>query len=168
MSEYKALVEWSRGDSPFAGSRYSRGHRWLFDGGVEVRASSSPQVVPVPNSIEAAVDPEEAFVASLSSCHMLWFLSIADRRGFIVDSYRDEATGTMGKDDSGKLAITQVTLRPCANFDAGAPPAPDEVLAMHEEAHERCFIARSVRTQVRCEPVRATSCSREALSGEVR
>jgi organic hydroperoxide reductase OsmC/OhrA len=161
MSEYKAWVEWSRGDSPFAGSRYSRGHRWLFDGGIEVPASSSPQVVPVPHSIEAAVDPEEAFVASLSSCHMLWFLSIADRRGFIVDSYRDEASGTMARDASGKLAITRVTLRPEAMFDAGNPPTPDEVLGMHEQAHEQCFIARSVKAQVRCEPVQATSRSPE-------
>lgn len=157
MSEYKAQVSWSRGHSPFSGSRYSRGHRWRFDGGVEVPASSSPQVVPLPHSIEAAVDPEEAFVASLSSCHMLWFLSIADRRGFIVDSYRDEASGVMAQDGSGKCAITRVTLRPEAIFDAGNPPTPEEVLGMHEQAHEQCFIARSVKTQVRCEPVQGTS-----------
>ncbi|HET9835432.1 MAG TPA: OsmC family protein [Rhodanobacteraceae bacterium] len=166
MSEYKARVEWSRGDSPFAGSRYSRGHRWLFDGGIEVPASSSPQVVPVPHSIEAAVDPEEAFVASLSSCHMLWFLSIADRRGFIVDSYRDEPIGIMARDASGKLAITRVTLYPEATFDGRNPPTPDDVLGMHEQAHEQCFIARSVKTQVRCDPVRASSPSlmpREAV-----
>src|SRR5436305_6059705 len=111
MAEYKAVVEWSRCGEKFTDNRYSRGHRWLFDGGVEVPASSSPHAVPVPLSVAAAVDPEEAFVASLSSCHMLWFLSIAAKRGFVVDSYRDEAVGVMAKDAAGKLAMTRVTLR---------------------------------------------------------
>lgn len=153
MSEYKAVVVWSRDGAAFTDNRYSRGHRWLFDGGVEVPASSSPMVVPLPLSVAAAVDPEEAFVASLSSCHMLWFLSIAAKRGFLVDSYRDEAIGVMGKDLSGKLAMTRVTLRPEVRFGGDRQPSADELIAMHHESHEQCFIARSVKTDVRCEPV---------------
>src|SRR6266481_2687869 len=116
MSTYTAIIRWERGDQPFTDNRYSRAHRWLFDGGVEVPASSSPHVVPLPLSVAAAVDPEEAFVASLSSCHMLWFLSLAARRGLVVDGYHDEAVGVMSKDASGKPAITRVTLRPEVHF----------------------------------------------------
>lgn len=137
----------------FTDNRYSRRHRWLFDGGVEVLASSSPEVVPLPMSVAAAVDPEEAFVVSLSSCHMLWFLSIAAKRGFLVDSYRDEAVGVIAKDSSGKLAMTCVTLHPDVQFGGEQRPTVDAVVAMHHEAHEQCFIARSVKTDVRCEPV---------------
>jgi organic hydroperoxide reductase OsmC/OhrA len=115
MSDYTTIVTWSRDGAVFTDNRYSRRHRWLFDGGVEVAASSSPEVVPVPMSDAAAVDPEEAFVVSLSSCHMLWFLSIAAKRGFLVDSYRDDAVGVMAKDSSGKptskscTAITSIS-----------------------------------------------------------
>lgn len=158
MSEYKAVVVWSRAGAKFTDNRYSRGHRWLFDDGVEVPASSSPHVVPSPMSVVAAVDPEEAFVASLSSCHMLWFLSICAQRGFVVDSYRDEAVGVMAKDSSGRLAITTVTLRPGACFGGDRRPTVEEVAAMHHEAHEECFLARSVKTDVRCEPA---ACSDE-------
>ena len=153
MSEYKTIVIWNRDGAAFTDSRYSRGHRWLFDGGVEVPASSSPKVVPLPLSVEAAVDPEEAFVVSLSSCHMLFFLSVAARRGFLVDSYRDEAVGVLAKDSSGKLAMTRVTLRPETHFAGDQRPAADELAAMHHESHEQCFIASSVKTDVRCEPV---------------
>src|SRR6185436_15773004 len=153
MAEYTSVVLWSRDGAAFTDNRYSRGHRWLFDGGIEVPASSSPHAVPLPLSVAAAVDPEEAFVASLSSCHMLWFLSIAAKRGFVVDTYRDEAAGIMGKDASGKLAMSRVTLRPEVHFSGDPRPAADEVVAMHHEAHEQCFIASSVKTNVRCEPV---------------
>jgi organic hydroperoxide reductase OsmC/OhrA len=153
MAEYRTTVEWSRGGAAFTDNRYSRAHRWLFDGGIEVAASSSPHVVPLPMSVEAAVDPEEAFVASLSSCHMLWFLYVAARRGHIVDTYRDEAAGLMGKDTSGRLAITRVTLRPEARFGGDHPPAAEEIAAMHHEAHDKCFIANSVKSEVRCEPI---------------
>ena len=153
MSTYQASVEWSRQGAPFTDQRYSRGHRWLFDGGIEVPASSSPSVVPPPMSVEAAVDPEEAFVASLSSCHMLWFLSLAAKRGLVVDSYRDEAIGVMGKDSSGVLAMTVVTLRPDARFVGDKKPTAADIVAMHHDAHEQCFIARSVKTEVRCHPV---------------
>ena len=153
MSKHTSVVVWTRAGAPFTDNRYSRAHLWLFDGGVEVPASSSPDVVPLPLSVEAAVDPEEAFVASLSSCHMLWFLSIAAKRGFVVDGYRDEAIGEMGKDSTGKTAMTRVTLRPAAEFTGPKRPSPDELAALHHEAHEQCYIARSVKTEVRCEPV---------------
>ncbi len=153
MAEYKSVVVWSRNGAVFTDNRYSRGHRWLFDGGVEVPASASPHVVPLPLSVAAAVDPEEAFVASLSSCHMLWFLSIAARRGFRVESYRDEAVGVLAADTTGKQAMARVTLRPEVRFDGDRRPTADELVAIHHEAHENCYIARSVKTDVRCEPV---------------
>lgn len=153
MSEYKTVVIWSRDGAAFTDNRYSRAHRWMFDGGVEVPASSSPKVVPLPLSVEAAVDPEEAFVVSLSSCHMLSFLYIAARRGLLVDSYRDEAVGVLAKDSFGKLAMTRVTLRPETGFAGDRQPTADELVALHHEAHEQCFIASSVKTDVRCEPV---------------
>jgi organic hydroperoxide reductase OsmC/OhrA len=153
MAEYKSVVAWSRDGAAFTDNRYSRGHRWLFDGGVEVPASSSPRVVPVPMSVEAAVDPEEAFVVSLSSCHMLWFLSIAAKRGFVVESYRDEAVGIMAKDASGEHAMTRVTLHPEVRFEGSKQPTKEEEIAMHREAHGQCFIARSVKSDVLCEPL---------------
>jgi organic hydroperoxide reductase OsmC/OhrA len=136
----------------FTDNRYSRAHRWNFDGGCSLLASSSPQVVPLPMSDASGVDPEEAFVASLSSCHMLWFLSIAATQGYVVDSYRDEAWGVMEKDSEGKLAMRLVTLCPRAIFIGDKLPAQSEIEFMHHRAHEECFIARSVKTEVRCEP----------------
>lgn len=153
MSIYTAEVVWERGAADFASGRYSRKHVLRFDGGVEVPGSSSPHVVPLPWSDAAAVDPEEAFVASLSSCHMLWFLSIAGKRRFAVDSYRDQASGVMAKNAEGKLAMTVVTLRPEVVFSGARQPTRAELDALHHEAHEECFIASSVKTEVRCEPV---------------
>jgi organic hydroperoxide reductase OsmC/OhrA len=157
MSEYTATVVWTRDGAAFSDNRYSRGHRWLFDGGVEVPASSSPHVVPLPLSVAAAVDPEEAFVASLSSCHMLQFLYLAAKRGFVVDSYRDAAIGVLASDSAGKLAMTRVTLRPEVRFAGDQRPSADDVSGLHHQAHEECFIASSVRTEVRCEPVAGSS-----------
>lgn len=155
MAEHRAIVEWERGDAAFTDNRYARAHRWSFDGGATVRASSSPHVVPVPFSDPAAVDPEEAFVASLSSCHMLWFLSLAAKQGFVVDSYRDDALGRMGRDAGGRLAMLEVILRPAVRFAAGRAPTADELARLHHAAHDECFIARSVKTDVRCEPLDA-------------
>jgi len=152
MAEYSVTIRWQRGGQSFANNRYSRGHTWVFDG-IEVPASSSPHVVPLPWSQPNAVDPEEAFVASLSSCHMLWFLSIAAGRGFCVDGYVDGASGVLGKDAAGRLAMTCVTLRPEVAFAGHPAPTADEIVAMHHEAHAACFIANSVKTEVRCEPV---------------
>jgi len=155
MAHYTAEVLWLRGEQPFLDNRYSRRHALRFDGGVEVPGSSSPNVVPVPMSDAAAVDPEEAFVASLSSCHMLWFLAIAAKRKFRIDRYFDAATGVMEKDAQGKLAMTVVTLKPQVAFSGEHLPTREQIDAMHDEAHEECFIANSVKTDVRCEPVYA-------------
>ena len=150
---HKVEVRWSRGETIFTDNRYSRGHTWHFDGGVEVPASSSPHVVRVPYSVAAAVDPEEAFVAAISSCHMLWFLSLAADAGFRVDQYLDEAVGVMGKNAAGKTAVTRVTLQPRVTFSGAKLPARAEIDELHHKAHEECFIANSVTTEILCEPV---------------
>ncbi len=153
MSRYTAQVQWQRRDGEaFTDQRYSRAHRLRFDGGIEVPASSSPQVVKLPMSDANAVDPEEAFVASLASCHLLWFLSLAADAGFVVDRYLDKADGVMARNADGKLAMTVVTLRPCVRFAAGQAPDAAAHERLHHRAHEECFIANSVRTDVRCEP----------------
>jgi organic hydroperoxide reductase OsmC/OhrA len=151
MSTYTAEIRWSRGDQKFSDNRYSRAHTWKFDGGIVVPASSSAAVVPLPMSEAAAVDPEEAFVASLSSCHMLWFLSIAAKKGCVVDAYADDATGVMDKNAEGKLAMTVVTLRPLVTFSGEKLVDRVALNALHQAAHEDCFIAKSVRTEVRIE-----------------
>jgi organic hydroperoxide reductase OsmC/OhrA len=153
MGRYTATAEWQRGDAAFVDQRYSRRHTLRFDGGAELPASSSTQNVPLPMSDPAAVDPEELFVASLASCHLLWFLGIAAGRGFRVDRYQDDADGTLAKDAAGRLVMTVVTLRPRVEWSGDAQPSAAEVDAMHHEAHQRCFIANSVTTDVRCEPV---------------
>jgi organic hydroperoxide reductase OsmC/OhrA len=153
MSHYSAQVFWQRDGGDFAGNIYSRRHLIRFDGGAELVGSSSPHVVPVPQSDPAGADPEETFVASLSSCHMLWFLSIAARNGFSVDSYTDNAQGVMGRNAAGKMAMTQVTLRPLVIFSGATRPSHEEIEQMHYKAHAECFIANSVTTEVRCEPV---------------
>ena len=151
--EYRATIHWTRGTAVFTDKRYSRGHTWRFDGGVEVPASSSPQVVRVPLSVEAAVDPEEALVASLSSCHMLFFLAFAAAGGWRVDDYSDEALGVMGKNAAGRIAMVRVSLTPRVAFSGERLPARAEILELHTQAHEECYIANSVTTDVRCEPV---------------
>lgn len=153
MAQYSAEITWQRGDQDFVGNRYSRRHAIRFDGGAEWAGSSSPHVVPVPLSDPSAVDPEEAFVASLSSCHMLWFLSIAATRGFCVERYVDHAVGRMGANAAGKIAMTVVTLRPEVQFSGGRRPSCAQIEEMHHAAHDECFIANSVKTEVRCEPV---------------
>jgi len=151
MSDYTTEVLWQRGAARFIDNRYSRAHRWRFDGGFEVPASSSPHSVPLPWSDPAAVDPEEAFVAALSSCHMLWFLSIAARRQFCVDRYRDLAVGTLAQNSQRQWCMTVVTLRPEVQFSGSPLPSAADIAAMHAAAHEQCYIANSVTTQVRCE-----------------
>lgn len=152
MHLYTSHVNWSRGSQPFIDNLYSRRHTISFDGGVVVPGSSSPLVVRVPMSDPSAVDPEESFVSSLSSCHMLWFLSIAAARKFCVDSYSDRAEGVMAKNGKGKLAMSVVTLNPHVVFSGTRSPTQAEFLAMHHEAHEECFIANSVLADVQCEP----------------
>jgi organic hydroperoxide reductase OsmC/OhrA len=152
MSEYTATVKWTRQSAEvFTDNRYSRAHRWEFDGGVAVPASSSPQVVKVPLSNPSAVDPEEAFVASLASCHMLFFLSFAASKRFVIDSYVDHAVGFLGRNEAGRQAIARVVLRPAVTF-SGTAPSADELRALHDRAHHECYIANSVTTKVDVEP----------------
>jgi organic hydroperoxide reductase OsmC/OhrA len=150
---HTATIRWQLGAADFLGKRYSRAHTWTFDGGVVVAASSSPHVVPVPMSDAGAVDPEEAFVAALSSCHMLWFLDIASRAGYAVQSYEDAADGHMGRNAGGKLAVDVVTLRPRTRFAGTRVPDAAALAALHHEAHAECFLANSVRCEIRCEPI---------------
>ena len=150
---HTAVIRWHLAGADFLGKRYSRAHTWTFDGGAVVPGSSSPLVVPLPMSDAAAVDPEEAFVAALSSCHMLWFLDIASRAGYAVDSYEDAADGRMVRNAAGKLVVDVVTLRPRARFAGARVPDAAVLAALHHEAHEECFLANSVRCEIRCEPV---------------
>ena len=153
MSEYRATVAWERGQQAFSDNLYSRGHTWQFDGGLEVPASSSPSIVPLPLSIAEHVDPEEAFVASLSSCHMLFFLSLAQAADIVVDSYRDCAIGVLERRVDGKTAVTRVTLRPQARYSGDVAPTPEEIERLHHRAHQLCFIANSVTTAISTEIV---------------
>ena len=152
MASYTADLLWERGEQHFLSNRYSRRHLIRFDGGAVLAGSSSPHVVPLPWSDASAVDPEEAFVASLSSCHMLWFLSIAAKRGVCVDRYADAAEGVMARNAERRMAMTVVTRRPAVWFSGERLPNAGDIAAMHHEAHEECFIANSVKTDVRCEP----------------
>lgn len=151
-STHTAVVRWQLGADDFLKRRYGRAHTWTFDGGTVVPASSSPHVVPLPMSDAAAVDPEEAYVAALSSCHMLWFLDFASRAGWIVESYEDAAEGRMGRDAQGREIVERVVLRPRTRFPAGRAPDAATLEALHHEAHAACFLANSVRTEIACEP----------------
>ncbi|MEZ5614478.1 MAG: OsmC family protein [Rhodocyclaceae bacterium] len=153
MSTYSATLLWQRKGATFTDQRYSRAHAWRFDGGAVVPGSSSPHNVPLPYSDAAAVDPEEAFVAALSSCHLLWFLHLAAKSGFVVERYEDCAEGVMAKNAEGRLAMTRVTLRPRVEFAGERQPSRTDIEALHRKAHEECFIANSVKSEVRCEPV---------------
>lgn len=149
MSNYSATVTW-KNDSPdtFTKNKYTRGHTWSFDGGIEVPASSSPHSVRVPYSVEAAVDPEEALVASASSCHMLTFLWIAAKNGFNIASYTDYAVGEMTKDDDGKEWISKIRLNPQIEWAGDVLPTSQEMAEMHHNAHEQCYIANSIKSEV--------------------
>lgn len=149
MSEHRATIEWTAAVSPeeFRKGRYSRAHRWTFDGGVTVDGSSSPTVVPLPWSNPAHVDPEEAYVASISSCHMLTFLYVAAKAGFAITAYRDEAVGVMTRTAQGVAWVSRVTLAPKIRYGDREPTA-DELAHLHHAAHEGCFIANSVKTEI--------------------
>jgi organic hydroperoxide reductase OsmC/OhrA len=147
MSTHTATIDWKRTGPDFLKSKYSREHTWTFDGGVVVAASSSPSAVPLPYSNPANVDPEEAYVASISSCHMLTYLYLASKGGFQVDDYRDEAVGVMTKNELGIPWVSSVTLHPRITY-GGPSPTPAEEENLHHLAHEQCFIANSVRTEI--------------------
>lgn len=153
MAEHLATITWTRGTDDFLDKRYHRAHTWQFDGGATVPGSSSPHVVPLPYSDAAAVDPEEAYVAALSSCHMLWFLDFACRAGWRVNRYTDAAVGTMAKDTEGRLIVSHVQLRPVTTFDAAHAPSAEVLVGLHHQAHAACFLANSVKTQIDCAPV---------------
>jgi organic hydroperoxide reductase OsmC/OhrA len=150
MQQFEATIAWQRGEQPFADQRYSRAHEWAFDGGLRVPASSSPLSVPLPMSDAAAVDPEEALVAAVSSCHMLFFLSLAAQRGFIVDQYLDRAVGTLARDTDGRKSMTAIVLRPAIAF-AGAAPDAGALDALHHAAHAQCYIANSIKASITVE-----------------
>ena len=144
MSEHKVTVDWKRKSPDFAYETYNRDHDWNFDAGITVRASANPAYL----GSESCVDPEEAFVASLSSCHMLTFLALAARKRYVVDGYKDQAVGVLDKDVAGHLAMTRVTLRPQVAFSGEKIPSLEELRQLHERAHHACFIANSVKTEV--------------------
>jgi organic hydroperoxide reductase OsmC/OhrA len=149
MAEHKATITWNKGSPDFLRGKYSREHTWKFDGGISVTASSSPSVVPAPYSNPAAVDPEEAFVASVASCHMLTFLYRASQQGFEIESYSDDAVGLMTKNEQGVPWVSKITLNPKITFSARRAPTGQELEHLHHEAHEQCFIANSIRTEVK-------------------
>lgn len=149
MSHYKAKITWHRdNEESFIDNKYSRKHRWYFDGGLEIPASSSPKEVPLPYSDASAVDPEEAFVASVSSCHMLWFLSITAKQGYIIEDYSDEAEGIMETDEKGFRAINRILLHPKVIFRQNYAPDQQKFDKLHEQAHNMCFIAHSVKSEI--------------------
>jgi organic hydroperoxide reductase OsmC/OhrA len=148
MTEHTATIEWRRETPDFNYETYNRDHDWSFDAGITVRASANPSYL----GAESCVDPEEAFVASLSSCHMLTFLALAAKKRYTVDDYLDHAVGILDKDGAGKLAMTKVTLRPRVVFSGERVPSAEEVRSLHERAHHNCFIANSVKTEIAVEP----------------
>ena len=148
MSEHKATITWKNTSTDYLKGRYSREHTWTFDGGLTVPASSSPSVVPVPLSNPANVDPEEAYVASVSSCHMLTYLFLAQRKGFQIDSYEDEAVGVVTKNEKGAPWVSTVTLNPKIIYGGDKRPTPEDEAQLHHGAHEQCFISNSVKTEV--------------------
>lgn len=149
MSNHNTTINWQRQDGEeFIDNKYSRGHTWEFDGGKVIQASSSPQVVPLPYSVEANVDPEEAFIASLSSCHMLFFLSFAANRKYTVESYTDKAFGIMQIDKENKMSMTDVTLQPKIVFSGEQQPTQEQIDKIHHNAHQQCFIANSIKTRI--------------------
>ena len=150
MSTYTAKIIWTN-DSPetFTKNRYSRAHTWSFDGGMTIPASSSPHAVRLPFSVEEAVDPEEAFVAAISSCHMLTFLWIAAKKGFLIEAYEDNAEGVLAADADGRQSMTEVTLRPNITWGGTEIPTAEQLDEMHHLAHEGCYIANSVKTAIK-------------------
>ena len=147
MGKHTAIIRWSRDEGDFKANKHTRAHEWEFDGGLKVPASASPDIVPLPYSVAGNVDPEEAFVASISSCHMLFYLHMARDAGFVVNTYEDQAVGVMGKNAAGRMAITGVTLNPVVSYE-GLAPAADQIEALHHKAHELCFIANSTTAEI--------------------
>jgi organic hydroperoxide reductase OsmC/OhrA len=148
MAEHKAIIRWKHSNGDFLKGRYSREHTWTFDGGMTVQASPSPSVVPLPYCNPAHVDPEEAYVASIASCHMLTYLHVASRAGFEVTSYEDEAVGVMTKNERGVPWVSSVKLQPRIIYAGEKRPTPEDEQRLHHAAHDGCFIANSVKTEI--------------------
>ena len=145
----KATIDWKKlPNEAFTDGKYHRTHTWTFDGGISVQASSSPDIVPVPYSDPTLIDPEEAFLASIASCHMLFFLSIAGKQKLIIESYEDHPEAIMEKNEEGKMAITSVVLKPRVKFSGSNQPDQTTVKALHQRAHEKCFIANSIKSTI--------------------
>lgn len=149
MAEHRATIDWKRTSEEFLKGKYSREHTWTFDGGATIAASSSPSVVPVPLSNPANVDPEEAFVAAIASCHMMTYLFLASKQGFVIDSYHDEAVGVVTRNEKGIPWVSLVTLKPKIVHSGSKLPTPEDQDRLHHAAHEQCFIANSVKTEVK-------------------
>ena len=147
MSEHKANVQWARGKNEFNHESYNRDHVVTFEGGIEIKASAAPGFQGNPDY----VDPEEALVGALSSCHMLTFLAIAAKKRLTVDSYEDDAVGFLEKNGDGRMAVTRATLRPKVVWGGDKTPTSEEIERIHEKAHQACFIANSVLTEVTIE-----------------
>ena len=152
MSQHKATVSWKSDNENFLAGKFTRKHSWTFDGGAVVPASASPSVVPAPYSSAEAVDPEEAFVASVSSCHMLTFLHEARKAGFRVDAYDDEAVGELTKNERGVPWVSKITLNPKIVYGGEKLPSPADEEQLHHKAHDFCFIAQSIKTEVTVGP----------------
>ena len=149
MMNHNVKICWKRKpDESFSNSKYSRAHTWQFDGGITVPASSSPQVVPLPFSDESAVDPEEAFIGAIASCHMLFFLSIAAAHHYTVDLYEDAAVGTLEKNEAGVTAMSTITLKPLVRFSGQAVPTGAQIARLHQQAHGKCYLANSIKTKI--------------------
>ncbi|MGX5173316.1 OsmC family protein [Aliikangiella sp. IMCC44653] len=148
MAQHSAVVEWHNSQAGFIQGEYSRAHQWRFDGGASIQASASPHIVPLPYSVAENVDPEEAFIASISSCHMLFFLSICAKKKLEVSHYRDAAVGELAPNDDGKMAMTVVKLRPQVTFAGDKVPSKAQIATIHQLAHASCFIANSIKTEV--------------------
>jgi organic hydroperoxide reductase OsmC/OhrA len=151
MAHHTATIDWNRNGAIFSDGKYSRGHTWTFDGGITVPASSAPDVIKPPLSVVEAIDPEEAVVAALAGCHMLWFLALAKKGGFVVDSYHDEPFGEMGKNAEGKTALLTITLRPRVTFSGEKRPTAAEFDALQHESHDLCYVANTLKCDVRVE-----------------
>jgi len=158
MSQHTAIIRWERKEEGFLSGKYSREHTWIFDGGAVVAASAAPTNVPAPFSNPANVDPEEAFVAAISSCHMLWFLHLASREGFQLDRYQDRAIGRMTPNEKGVKWVSQVVLRPSIDWSGAKRPSAMDVERLHHQAHEQCFIANSVKTEILVEARQEGQC----------
>jgi len=149
MSEYHATIQWQRNDNEdFLGNKFSRAHNWTFDGGLTVPASASSKIVPLPYALDENIDPEEAFIAALSSCHMLFFIAYAAKKRFVVDDYTDHASGVLAENSEGKMAMTQVTLRPKVVFSGEHLPSREDIEKIHHMSHEKCYIANSVTSDI--------------------